>query len=108
MQVPPGAGPAGYTANSGSMVYATGNMGSPFVAHTPPFTTTPRHTDGANYLAADFHAKWIRSTLISNGGPAAISTQQAITATNAWTSAGTDNMTIPGGTGQYVLTFSLL
>jgi len=104
----PGAGPLGYAADGASRAYATGNMGSPFVANNPPFSTTPRHTDGANYLAADFHAKWIRSALISNGGPAASSTQQAITTTNAWTSAGTDNMAIPGGSGQYVLTFSLL
>jgi len=103
----PASGPLGYTATSGSMAYATGNMGSPFTTST--FTTTARHTQGANYLAADFHAKWIRSTLISNGGPAIVSTNPAVITTNAWTSAGVDNMTIPGGGGaQYALTFSII
>ena len=105
----PASGPLGYAATGTSRAYATGNFGSPFVTNTPPFTVTARHTEGANYLATDFHAKWIRGSFISNGGPATVSTQPAVTTTNAWVSAGVDNMAIPGGGGaQYAVTFSVL
>jgi prepilin-type N-terminal cleavage/methylation domain-containing protein len=103
----PGWFPAGVGVSPGLPQYATGNMGVPFgnLAGTP-FAQPARHTLGANYIAADFHAKWIRSTLISNGAPAA--TNQTPANTSTWQACGVDNMAIPSGGGsQYSLTFSV-
>jgi len=104
-----GGWPAWYAAGDGVSPglpqYATGNMGIPFTSTA--YYAPARHTLGSNYLAADFHAKWIRSSLISNGAPATTST----TAENSSTyqACGVDNMAIPGGSGaQYALTFSIL
>ena len=100
----PAAPPSGYASTGGTRAYATGNMAIPFTSST--FTAIARHTDGANYLATDFHAKWIRSTLIGNGGPQASSTTPINTST--WTAPGVDAMGIPGGGGaQYALTFNI-
>ena len=56
-------------SNPGKNQYVTG-----FVS--PQFTTTKPglHTDGANYLLADGHVKWFRSSAVSYGGNAVNST----------------------------------
>jgi len=68
--------PSGFNSNNGTaggtpytIKYATG----PMVNSTPgaaqgDFTATGRHTGGANYVLADGHAKWFRSSQVSGGG----------------------------------------
>jgi prepilin-type N-terminal cleavage/methylation domain-containing protein len=73
--------------------------------HTPPFsniwylrsTLGGRHTDGANYIAGDGHAKWLKPNAVSAGLPAVQSTDQPLYV-SPYTAAGT------GGT--FALTFS--
>ena len=103
----PGWFAAGVGVSPGVPQYATGNMGIPFGnLNGTPFAKPARHTEGANYIAADFHAKWIRSALISNGAPAP--TAQTPANTGTWQACGVDNMAIPNGGGaQYALTFSI-
>ncbi len=61
---------------------------------------TPRHTLGSNWLAADFHAKWLRSAQVSGGYyESATNAQQ----TSMDYPAGTSNMTNAQG-GTYTLT----
>jgi len=63
--------------------YATGpfsNVSQPAdFADTGFLSMTGRHNDGANYLLADGHAKWLRSSAISAGGPAPTPTANATT-----------------------------
>lgn len=116
---PTGAGalvfePSGIYGNGGSSggngKYATGNMGNRTLtgssagAGTQP--TTGRHTEGANYLAADGHVKWLRHDMVSSGLTAPSSTSaQGTTVVNASQgAAGTDDMT--NGGQPMTLTFS--
>jgi prepilin-type N-terminal cleavage/methylation domain-containing protein/prepilin-type processing-associated H-X9-DG protein len=68
----------------------------------------PRHTDGANYLAADGHVKYLRPSAVS-AGQNAISPDdhQDQNTSNGIEAAGTNNMTL-NGTSQVGMTFSTI
>ena len=93
----------GYYAGASSIKYATGNMGAPFTSPAY-YTTTPVHTEGSNWLAADGHVKWLRGEKVSNGGTATNSTDQANVSVGP-VAAGSDNMS-NGPNVKYTLTFS--
>jgi len=63
--------------------YATGpfsNITNPSdFSDTGFLNMTGRHTDGANYVFGDGHAKWMRSSTVSAGGPAPTPTTNAKT-----------------------------
>jgi len=61
--------------------------------------STPRHIEGANYLAADAHAKWMRSNLVSGGSNAPDST-----AAGAATTVSAEGTEYPGS--KHTMTFS--
>ena len=65
---PSGAGSQSVTnASSNGLKYATGYLGG-WSSHSALFTGAPgRHTDGANYLMVDTHAKFLRPTSVSAG-----------------------------------------
>jgi len=97
--------PSGFNGSTGTRQYATGDMGTPFTSQA--YTAGARHTNGANWLATDFHAKWIRGAFISNGAAATASGTPAKTST--YQAASTDTMAIPSGGGaQYTLTFNVI
>lgn len=86
--------------------YATGIIGgrTAMAAYALP---TGWHTDGANYLAADGHVKWLRGIAVSGGatptGPGCA--QDACKNSAAYdNAASTDNLTIGGN--RAALTFS--
>jgi prepilin-type N-terminal cleavage/methylation domain-containing protein/prepilin-type processing-associated H-X9-DG protein len=85
----------------GASAFATGNFYIPFTPSTN--TIAPRHTEGANYLAGDGHAKWLHGVRISNG----YLPPSASTAANkgSFIAAGTENMSDNNGT-KFTLTFS--
>lgn len=87
--------------NGAWIKYATGDMGFPFSASYP---STVRHQGGANWLAADCHAKWLRGSRVSNGVDAASPSSPADAAT--YTAAGSGNMSNGAGV-NYTLTFSI-
>jgi len=91
----PTSGPAGGTS------YATGNFYIPFTSSS--YGTIARHTEGANYLAGDGHAKYLRGVQVSNGYLPADANQPANKA--IYQAAGSDNMSDNNGT-KFVLTFS--
>ncbi|HVX56879.1 MAG TPA: DUF1559 domain-containing protein, partial [Candidatus Saccharimonadales bacterium] len=79
-----GYSPAGWGAGGGTTAYvvngaghwttpmnlkaATGYLRNASTADHPAFAAaTGRHTDGANYLMADDHAKWFRPSAVSAG-----------------------------------------
>jgi len=99
---PVGLGWPGWYPN-GAKGYATGNFAVPFTS--PSFyTRDPRHNGGANYLAADTHAKWMKGERVSNGVNAASPNSPASPGT--YTAAGSSNMT-DGKGATYTLTFSI-
>ena len=56
------------SANDGTKVqYATGILRNSAGNIDNNFTSTARHSDGANYTMADGHAKWFRSSAVSGG-----------------------------------------
>lgn len=99
---PVGLGWPGWYPN-GARGYATGNFAIPFTSSNF-YTRDPRHSSGANYLAADTHAKWFKGDRISNGINAASPNAPANAGT--YTAAGSSNMTNGAGT-TYSLTFSI-
>nr|WP_301002564.1 DUF1559 domain-containing protein [Capsulimonas corticalis] len=69
-----GAGNAYVVAGAGAfnspanLLLATGYLrGATSSDYSRFATATGRHTDGANYLLADFHAKWMRGSAVSAG-----------------------------------------
>ena len=97
--------PNGYGAQSVAtgVEYATGifpltNTG--VVAANPKNFATPigRHTDGVNYLMADQHAKFLRSSAVSAGHRAPYETDCAVG--NSYNAAGT-------GCSTYTATFNV-
>lgn len=50
-------------------LYATGNIGGRGL--NGDYDSTPRHSGGANYVACDGHAKWLRPAEVSSGSIAA-------------------------------------
>ncbi len=108
-----GYGPAvdglGYTNANGGLnniagtctLYHTGNF-----AGTTGYPTAI-HTDGANYLLADGHVKWLRPSAVSPGFNAAAQTDDQTTNGNApptGKAAGTQKSS--GTYGTYIATFS--
>ncbi|MEO7716249.1 MAG: hypothetical protein ABIY70_08595, partial [Capsulimonas sp.] len=73
--------------------YVTGPMGGQPVGPSQP-NTPATHTDGANYVAADGHVKYLKPTQVSGGWQAYSTTAPQ----NTHESAGTDSMVISGTT----------
>jgi len=61
----PGGDAAAGQAGSEFPLYATGNMGGRILNGTDG--STPRHRNGANYLACDGHAAWLMPSEVSCG-----------------------------------------
>jgi len=90
----------------GTSFYATGPLGNRPAAQVN--NGTARHTDGANYLAIDGHAKFARPSQVSSGQNAIVPTDhQDQNTANGPEAAGTDNMTLDG-TNHITLTFSTI
>jgi prepilin-type N-terminal cleavage/methylation domain-containing protein/prepilin-type processing-associated H-X9-DG protein len=96
---PSGYGYTGAIPNGGGR-YATGNMGQRAfsVAHDP------QHDPGSNFLAADGHVKFLTGEKVSTYNAAYSPTSAEDMSANG-NSAGTQNMTAPGGI-VFTLTFS--
>lgn len=65
----PGISGCWQNANNGSdpaVKFGTGVLGGR-AASTAPYTTTPRHFDGANYLLVDGHVKYYMPAVVSSG-----------------------------------------
>ncbi len=97
-------GPTMSSIGDGPEYYTNGNVNLfrfatayPFVGYTPVLPGL--HTDGANYLMADGHVKWLRWTAVSYG-PNAVATTNA---QNANSAAGTGDSSSPG----FAATFSV-
>lgn len=88
--------------------YATGPMGGRTIS-VGGVTSVGRHFDGANFLAADGHVKWLRPEAVSSGFTAVSATdaQDAnYRSTAAYkTAAGTSSLSLPGGS-KVAMTFS--
>ena len=86
----------GSFANAGSS-FATGKMGGQPNITVPSTSIVPYHTEGANYLAADGHVKWLRPIAVSagNSGSATDAQNQAFSPE----AAGVNNL------GSFTLTF---
>ena len=65
-----------------------------------------RHSNGANYLAADDHAKFLRNDQVSTGGGVASATDHQDQGGFTYYATGADNMTLDGGGTPFVLTMS--
>ena len=74
--------------------FATGQMGGQPNITVPAVSIIPYHTDGANYLAADGHVKWLRPIAVSAGN-----TTNPNAAQTAGGCAGVNNL------GNFALTF---
>jgi len=78
---------------------ATGPLGGSAYVPGTSVTQTGRHTDGSNFLMADGHAKWLRGSAVSPGGPPwANTTPGATPAANC--QQGACNWTGPGGASR--------
>ncbi len=91
------------TADPAGVKYATGifpltNTGVVFANSKNFAAPTGRHTDGANYLMADQHAKFLRSSAVSAGHNAPYETDCAVG--NGYNAAGT-------GCSTYSATFNV-
>ena len=96
---------AGGSSSDGQLKYATGYFpGTSTPNQTHFLAATGRHTDGANYLMADDHAKFIRASSVTSGSNAGSETAQQVAGGAA---AGT-NGNIAGTAVQPVATFSIL
>ncbi|HEY3331851.1 MAG TPA: DUF1559 domain-containing protein [Capsulimonadaceae bacterium] len=104
-----GAGLGNYKGTN-RVAYATGTMGIPFdpafCNTTTPCSMEPYHGDGANWLAADGHVKWLSGTKISNGSNAPTTAWKASNGSNAACSAAT--MVNSSNGAVYTMTFSYL
>ena len=89
-------------AQPNGLKYATGDLGGfPARDQATDYTgLTGIHTDGANYLAADGHVKWLRGAVISPGTTAAASTDLQGASNSGKSAAGTGNLQ------SFALTFS--
>ncbi len=86
----------------GQTKYATGPMGGvkPTNQTTNYTGLTGIHTDGANFLGADGHVKWLRGVAVSPGTTAATATDAQGLTNNGKSAVGTGNL------GNFNLTFS--
>ncbi|MDR3709508.1 MAG: DUF1559 domain-containing protein [Capsulimonadaceae bacterium] len=72
-----------------TLKYATGYISNTLPADYPVFSSpTGRHNNGANYIMADGHVKWLMGTLVSGGQFNSTYTQNTNPYVDAW-SAGT-------------------
>ena len=92
-------------ATDGFMKYATGYMNGVSAPNIlgSYISPTGRHTDGANYVMADGHAKWLRASTVSPGYNAPSATAKQV---NNNTAAGTEG-TFADGSTQPAATFSV-
>ena len=88
--------------NDGRLKYATGILNGITTGVAAFINPTGRHVDGANYLLADNHAKYLRSAQVSPGGNAVSQTAQQMNNSTAAGTSGTFD-----GTNQPAATFSL-
>lgn len=86
--------------------YATGPMGGRNIVEGT-VVSRGRHMDGANFLAADGHVKWVKPEAVSCGVTATTpaDAQDANTRTTYKTAAGTASMVVSAGQ-EAVLTYS--
>lgn len=98
----------GIVSNFNRGVYATGNIGGYTLPGIGP-NNGVRHANGANYLAADGHVKFLSAGKVSGGAPApSATTAETVSATPATvnsTASGTGIMELPNG-AAVTLTFS--
>lgn len=101
-----GCGGPGPTGNYCHAVYATGNIGGYALNN---WNSSPEgvHQGGANYLACDGHAKWLKPSNVSGGKSANSPSDVEVHDTNhnAGRAAGSQSMTQQSGT-RVGLTFS--
>ena len=103
-----GSGGTSPSTSYNAAKYATGYIGGYQLNNWNGATGI--HTDGANYLACDGHAKFTRPNQVSGGLTAASSTNNEVhnTGYNAGLAAGTSSMTQQDGVTRVALTFSPL
>lgn len=89
---------AGATPSDGHVKFATGWLRNSLKSGMF-LATTGRHTDGANYLMADTHAKFFRPSAVSAGGTAKTQTDADYTVTNNSTCGGFGSEPCAAGTG---------
>lgn len=89
---------AAFAPNGGGK-FATGQMGGQANIIVPAASIVPYHTDGANYLAADGHVKWLR--------PAAVSAGNSGNTTDAQNQSGTPECAGVNNLGNFTLTFGV-
>ena len=96
------------TPNDGAIKYATGIPNGATADLGSYLTPLGRHQQGSNYVMADGHAKWLRSSMVSAGPNAANETDKQVdhTAANAYTPAAGTSGTFANG-GQPSATFSV-
>lgn len=75
-------------------------VGTPAIKFT---SIPPYHTDGANYLAADGHVKWLRPSAVSPGQSGSPNDTQGTGQFD--TAAGVNNLN--SAKGNFTLTFDL-
>lgn len=82
--------------------YATGPLsGESPAVYAAPDGDPARHSDGANYLFADGHAKWLRGIAVSAGNNAMQGSLPAQDTVNAAFTSGNAAATDYSGNGQY-------
>ena len=91
----------GLSTGDGPALYASGNtgQGTGMSSGSGFASPTGRHTDGANYLLADGHVKWLRGSAVSGGWAAPLPTSSPNISSQPYNAAGTANST-------YAVTFS--
>ncbi len=102
------------TSAFGSALYATGNVGGRLLngatkdGKTLNGGSTPRHAGGANYVACDGHAVWLRPEAVSGGDNAVAAECPQGTQSGQPGGCADQGPTKAAGTagGKYVLTFS--
>lgn len=104
--------PASSVMDAQGASFGERRAGSPNAAtrSDAPLSARPRHGLGTNFLAADGHAKWLPSDLVSTGYTPDTANQPQTTSACAIGGPGlcaatTDNMTLPSGR-KAALTFS--
>jgi len=86
---------------------ATGPLGMPHIQAGSYYSTTGIHSQGANYLLADGHVKWVMGGLVSNGWSQCTAGANA-SYSNPWVYAATTQSMTDGSGHRYTLTFSLM
>jgi prepilin-type N-terminal cleavage/methylation domain-containing protein/prepilin-type processing-associated H-X9-DG protein len=95
----------------GESLYATGPIGGyTQLKEGPQNGGLGRHTNGANWLAADGHVKWLIGNYVSGGDDAAVATnkQTISNGSSDGVAAGTGNLFLDNGTSPVTLTFSAI